>query len=83
MKKKNIEGSIDINGAQSVRVVILVPIFAKFGSILDQFGPSIVFRTDCIYLHHMEENEVSHDIFIDKNLKVLVLVPILVKMALI
>ena len=51
---KNIEGSIDINGAQSVRVVILVPILAKFGSILDHFDSNIVFMTDCIYFQKIK-----------------------------
>ena len=74
---KIIERPIDINGARSLRVVILVPMFAKFGYILDQFGPNIVFRTDCIYFHHMEENEVLHDILSNKNIKAEILVPIL------
>ena len=55
----------------------MVPIFAKFGYILDQFGPNIVFRTYCIYFHHIEENEVLHDILSNKSIKVEILVPIL------
>ena len=60
---------------QSLQAVILVPIFAKLGSILNQFDSNIVFKPDSIY--YMEDNEVLHNICSNKSIKDEILILIL------